>query len=145
MVQMAKARPDKVKQVLDSVRQVGVVETYAKVQERLSSATPLGYSLSGTVVEVSGGLDDLAVGERVACAGEGIASHAEFVSVPRNLCASVPDGVDLKDAAFSTVGAIALNGVRQCGDFKPGEIIARENKRINATREVAKEGTIKWL
>ncbi len=112
-VQMAKARPDKVRQVLQSVKQVGVMETYEKVKERLSALTSLGYSLAGTVVEVGGGIDELAIGDRVACAGEGIACHAEFVFVPRNLCVRIPDGVELRDAAFSTVGAIAMNGVRQ--------------------------------
>lgn len=115
MVQMAKARPDKVKQVLQSVKQVGLSETFNKVQERLGALTPLGYSLSGIVEEVGSGIDDFLPGERVACAGEGVACHAEFVSVPRNLCVHVPENVDLKDAAFATVGAIALNGVRQAG------------------------------
>ena len=115
VVQMAKARPDKVRQVLQTVKQVGLKETYNKVRERLDSLTPLGYSLAGIVEEVGAGLDEFSVGDRVACAGEGVACHAEFVSVPRNLCAAVPDDVDLKDAAFSTVGAIAMNGVRQAG------------------------------
>ncbi len=113
LIGMARARPDKVKQVLHSVRQVGLAETVSKVRERLDSLTPLGYSLAGVVVEVGAGLDDFQVGDRVACAGEGIACHAEFVCVPRNLCVPVPDEVDLKDAAFATVGAIAMNGVRQ--------------------------------
>jgi len=115
LVQMAKSRPDKVKQVIQSVKQVGLKETYNKVRERLDALTPLGYSLAGVVVEVGSGIDEFAVGDRVACAGEGIACHAEFVAVPRNLCVHVSDGVDLKDAAFATVGAIAMNGVRQVG------------------------------
>ncbi len=113
LIQKARARPDKVKQVLQSVRQVGLLETYRKVRERLDALTPLGYSLSGTVAEVGAGLDDFRVGQTVACAGEGIACHAEFVFVPRNLCVGVPESVDLKEAAFATVGAIAMQGVRQ--------------------------------
>lgn len=113
MLAKARARPDKVKQVIQSVKQVGLMETYRKVRERLEALTPLGYSLAGVVEDVGAGVDEFRVGDRVACAGEGIACHAEFVSVPRNLCAAVPDGVDLKDAAFATVGAIALQGVRQ--------------------------------
>lgn len=109
----ARARPDKVRQVVQSVQQSGLIETYHKVRERLDALTPLGYSLAGTVEAAGSGIDELQVGQRVACAGEGIAGHAEFVFVPRNLCVPVPDGVDLKDAAFSTVGAIALQGVRQ--------------------------------
>lgn len=113
LIGKAKARPDKVMQVVASVKQVGVLETYNKVRERLDSLTPLGYSLAGVVEEVGAGIDEFRVGDRVACAGEGIACHAEFVCVPRNLCVQVPDEVDLKDAAFATVGAIAMNGVRQ--------------------------------
>jgi polar amino acid transport system substrate-binding protein len=115
LLQMAKARPDKVRQVMESVRQVGLSETIHKVRERLDALTPLGYSLAGVVEQVGGGIDEFAVGDRVACAGEGIACHAEFVFVPRNLCARIPESVSFDDAAFTTVGAIALNGVRQSG------------------------------
>lgn len=115
LIAKAKARPDKVKQVLQSVRQVGLTETLNKVRERLDALTPLGYSLSGVVEAVGAGVDDLRIGDAVACAGEGIAMHAEFVAVPRNLCVKIPDGVRMQDAAFSTVGAISLNGVRQAG------------------------------
>lgn len=111
----ARARPDKVKQVIQSVRQVGLSETMQKVRERLDALTPLGYSLAGVVEEVGAGVDHIKIGDRVACAGEGIAAHAEFVSVPINLCAKIPDGSDMKDAAFATVGAIAMQGVRQAG------------------------------
>jgi predicted dehydrogenase/threonine dehydrogenase-like Zn-dependent dehydrogenase len=114
-LKMARSRPDKVAQVVQSVRQVGVLETVAKVRERLGALSPLGYSLSGVVDEVGAGLDDFRVGDRVACGGEGTACHAEFAFVPRNLCVRVPDEVDLRDAAFTTVGAIAMHGVRQAG------------------------------
>src|SRR5438477_10460548 len=102
LIAKARARPDKVKQVMQSVRQNGLRPTLEKVFERLDSLTPLGYSLAGMVVEVGSGIDEFTIGDRVACAGEGIACHAEFVSVPRNLCVHVPEGVDLKDAAFAT-------------------------------------------
>lgn len=111
----ARARPDKVRQVIQSVQQVGLSETIDKVRERLDALTPLGYSLSGTVVEVGAGIDEYAVGDLVACAGERIACHAEYVFVPRNLCVRVPPTVDLRDAAFTTVGSIAMQGVRQAG------------------------------
>lgn len=115
LIAKARARPDKVRQVIQNIRQHGLVETINKVRERLDSLTPLGYSLAGVVVEVGANVDEFAVGDRVACAGEGVACHAEYVSVPRNLCAAVPDTVELRDAAFATVGAIAMNGVRQAG------------------------------
>jgi len=74
---------------------------------------PLGYSVAGTVVKVGRKVTDLTVGLRVACAGEGFACHAEYVAVPRNLVAKVPDEVSMKDAAFTTLGAIAIHGFRR--------------------------------
>lgn len=82
----------------------------------------LGYSLSGTVVEVGKRVTDVVVGDRVACAGEGKASHAELVSVPRRLMAKVPDGLPMRQAAFTTVGAIALHAVRT-GRLQIGESV----------------------
>lgn len=75
----------------------------------------LGYSLSGTVVTIGKNVKDIAAGEKVACAGEGKACHAEFVSVPRNLIVKVPEKVSMQEAAFATVGAIALHGFRVSG------------------------------
>jgi polar amino acid transport system substrate-binding protein len=110
----ARSRPDLVRRVLDSVRREGVLTAYRKVQAKLSEPQALGYSCAGIVVGVgSGATDHFRTGDRVACAGYGHASHAEFVCVPANLAALVPDGVPLSDAAFSTLGAIALHGVRQ--------------------------------
>lgn len=113
LIQKAKARPDQVRKVIQSMHQVGIGETLKKVQERLDSLTPLGYSSAGRIVEVGDGIDNLKIGDRVVCAGEGIACHAEYNFVPKNLCALVPDNVLPQDAAFSTIGAIALNGIRQ--------------------------------
>lgn len=76
---------------------------------------PLGYSVSGQVTLVGKNIHDVVVGDRVACAGEGKACHAEFIVAPRNLLAKVPPDVDLQDAAFATVGAIALHGFRRSG------------------------------
>lgn len=75
----------------------------------------LGYSLSGVAVEVGRNVTDIVVGDRVACAGEGKACHAEFASVPRNLTSKVPGSVELRDASFTTVGAIAVHGFRRSG------------------------------
>lgn len=74
---------------------------------------PIGYSSAGIVINVGKNVTDILVGDRVSCAGEGKACHAEIVSVPRNLVAKIPQGVELKDAAFSTIGAIALHAFRQ--------------------------------
>ena len=113
LVGMARARPDQVRKVLDAVTQQGAVETYKKVMTRLDSYTPLGYSLCGVVTEVGKGAEEFQVGQLVAAAGNEYALHAEFNWIPVNLCAAVPRGVSPEHAAFSTVGAIAMHGVRR--------------------------------
>jgi len=113
MVGKARARPDQVRKVLDTVTQQGAVATYKKVMSRLDSYTPLGYSLCGVVVEVGRGAEEFRVGQIVAAAGNEYALHAEYNWIPVNLCAPVPRGVSPEHAAFSTVGAIAMQGVRR--------------------------------
>lgn len=119
----ARSRPDLVKQVIDTFRREGLVSTYQKVKSKLDQVKALGYSASGIVLEVGEGVRDLAVGDSVACAGAGYASHAEMNFVPANLCARVPDGVSLLSACYTTVGAIALQGIRQA-DVRLGETVA---------------------
>lgn len=109
----ARARPDQVRKVLDSVAQQGAVTTYKKVMNRLDSYTPLGYSLSGVVVETGRGAEQFHVGQLVAAAGNEYALHAEYNWIPVNLCVPVPAGVAAEHAAFATVGAIALQGARR--------------------------------
>lgn len=110
----ARARPDLVRRVLDTVKREGVLAAYRKVQAKLSEPQALGYSSAGTVVAVGPGSGDhFRVGDRVACCGAGVASHAETICVPVHLAARVPEGVPLEDAAFATLGAIALHGARQ--------------------------------
>src|SRR6516164_9520092 len=109
----ARARPDQLKKVIRSVQQQGLVATYQKVMNRLDSFTPLGYSLAGTIMEVGDGADQFHVGQRVACAGNQFAFHAEYTWVPINLCAAIPSNVGLDQASLTTVGAIALQGMRQ--------------------------------
>ena len=113
MVGKARARPDQVRKVMDSVSQQGAVATYKKVMNRLDSYTPLGYSLCGIVTEVGRGAEEFHAGQLVAAAGNEYALHAEYNWVPVNLCAAVPKGVSPEHAAFSTVGAIAMHGVRR--------------------------------
>ena len=116
----ARSRPDLVRQTLDKVRREGLLTTLAAVQNRLDQPMPLGYSSSGVIAAVGDGLHGFRVGDRVACAGGGHAVHAEYAVVPQNLMAHVPEGVDLEQAAFATLGAIALHGFRlaepQVGD-----------------------------
>jgi len=113
MVGKARARPDQVRKVLDTVVQQGAMATYKKVMNKLDSYTPLGYSLCGVVIEVGAGAEEFKVGQLVAAAGNEYALHAEYNWIPVNLCAAVPRGVAPEHAAFSTVGAIAMQGVRR--------------------------------
>lgn len=109
----AKERPDLVKQVREKVKRDGLVSTLRRVANRMDSPMPLGYSSSGTIIAVGDGIERHKAGSRVACAGGGYANHAEVVFVPKNLCVSIPESVDLEDAAFTTLGAIALQGIRR--------------------------------
>lgn len=112
LLSKARSRPDLVAQVMSKLKEEGPVPTYRTVMSRLESPQALGYSCAGVVEEVGAGVHGFQVGDRVACAGAGYANHAEFVSVPENLVALVPDGVDLADGAFATLGAIAIQGLR---------------------------------
>ncbi|HET8756517.1 MAG TPA: hypothetical protein VFM58_10925, partial [Solirubrobacteraceae bacterium] len=102
--------PDLVVKTLQHAREHGVRETIEAIRGAVADDTPLGYSSAGVVLD-TGGIGDFRVGQTVACAGAGRANHAEVVSVPGNLVAGVPDGVSARDAAFTTLGAIALQGV----------------------------------
>ena len=108
----ARSRPDLVKQVARKLRQEGPGPTYRAVTTRLDAPQPLGYSCAGVVESVGAGVTGFAPGDRVACAGAGYANHAEIVSIPENLVAPVPEEVPLEAAAFSTLGAIAMQGLR---------------------------------
>ncbi|MBY0402196.1 zinc-binding alcohol dehydrogenase, partial [Myxococcota bacterium] len=119
----ARSRPDLVKQVLRKLRQEGPLPTYRTVMDRLDVPQPLGYASAGIVEAVGEGVHSLAVGDRVACAGAGYANHAELIVVPENLTAHVPDGLALEKAAFATLGAIAMQGLR-VGAPSLGEVVA---------------------
>ncbi|MFC7260738.1 bi-domain-containing oxidoreductase [Streptomyces lutosisoli] len=121
MLGKARSRPDQVAKVMQSVATNGVPATYRKVMGKLDSYTPLGYSLCGVVEQVGTGIDDVKVGDLVACAGNEHALHAELNWVPKNLYAPVPDGLAPRHAAFGTVGSIAMQGVRQ-GEPQLGEV-----------------------
>jgi polar amino acid transport system substrate-binding protein len=113
LVGKALARPDLVKQVLEFAKANGARAAYQKVQSRLDAVTSLGYSCSGTVLAVGPGVTELQPGDRVACAGQGYASHSEINFVPRNLVARVPEPIALDAACLTTIGAIAIQGLRQ--------------------------------
>src|SRR5205814_3799002 len=107
----ARQRPDLVAKVLARVARDGVVATGKAVLQKLDAPIPLGYSCAGRVVAVGDGVAGFSVGDRVACAGAAVASHAEVNLVPQHLCARVPEGVPDEEAAFVTVGAVALHGL----------------------------------
>jgi predicted dehydrogenase len=121
MLGKARSRPDQVAKVMQSVATNGVAATYRKVINRLDSYTPLGYSLAGVVEQVGAGIEDVAVGDLVACAGNEHALHSELNWVPKNLYAPVPAGLAPRHAAFGTVGSIALQGVRR-GEPQLGDV-----------------------
>ena len=107
-IDKARQQPDKVRQVLDKVATDGLVPTVEAVMRKLDQPIALGYCNSGVVEEVGGGVRGFAVGDRVVSNGK----HAEMVAVPQNLCARIPDGVTDEQAAFTVLGAIALQGIR---------------------------------
>lgn len=112
-IQKARARPDLVKKVLNKAGQDGMLATARIVMNLVSAPMPLGYSCAGVVSQVGARVADIIPGQRVACAGLGYANHAEVVYVPRNLLVPIPQGVTDAEAAFVTVGAIAMHGFRQ--------------------------------
>lgn len=109
LLRKAAARPDLVRQVIAKAQRDGIVTAVEAVRGRLDRPVLLGYSAAGTVIEGEGPYQP---GQRVACSGAGYANHAEFIAVPLQLCAPLPDGVTFVEGAFATVGAIALHGLR---------------------------------
>ena len=116
----AKERPQQVKQVIDTLKSQGPVNTYRAVSKKLDAYSALGYSTSGEVIEVGQDVTEFTVGDLVACAGVGYANHAEVVAVPGSLCVHVKAPNAMREAAYNTLGAIALQAVRQA-DLKLGE------------------------
>lgn len=123
LVGKAMARPDLLKQVLAYARSNGIVAAHQKVQARLETLAALGYSCSGLVLEVGAAVTGFQPGARVACGGTGYASHSEINFVPANLAVRVPDNVSLMAASLTTIGAIAVQGVRQA-NVTFGETVA---------------------
>ena len=115
----AKSRQKEVKMVIDMIKSEGFKKTYDLVMNKLEAPSPLGYSCAGEIIAVGDGISDLKTGDRVACGGGG-AYHADVVAVNRNLCVKVPDRVPLEYAAFTTIAAIAVQGIRQA-DLRIGE------------------------
>lgn len=106
--------PTLIKKAINLIKKEGLTNALKIIQKTTNkSLIPLGYSSSGVVLEVGNNINDIAVGDRVACAGAGYANHAEIITVPRKLLAKIPENVDFSEAAFTTVGAIAMQGIRR--------------------------------
>jgi predicted dehydrogenase/threonine dehydrogenase-like Zn-dependent dehydrogenase len=124
LLQKAKMRPDLVREVLGKISRDGLAATVSAIRSRLDQPVHLGYSSAGVVIAVGEGITDINPGDRVACAGAGHAMHAEFACIPRLLLARIPSQtVSFDEAAFTTVGSVALHGVRTA-DAKLGDIVA---------------------
>ena len=102
LVQEARERPDLVRAVVEKARKEGLLNTFSAVRDKLAASTALGYSASGIVIGVGAEVTEFRIGDRVACAGVGFASHAEAISVPKNLCVQLPVEVDFESGAFET-------------------------------------------
>lgn len=108
----AASRPDLVRRAWDKAKKEGLLKTWQEAMGRLDTPTPLGYSSAGVIEQCGIAATEFSPGDRVACVGQGFASHAEFVSIPVNLACHIPDGVTDQEAAFGMLGIIALHGVR---------------------------------
>jgi predicted dehydrogenase/threonine dehydrogenase-like Zn-dependent dehydrogenase len=113
LLERALERPEQVRAALGLAAREGIGAAWQAVRGRLGARQPLGYSVSGTVLEVGAGVAGIAPGDRVACAGSQWAFHAEIVCVPRNLVVPIPETVATDQAALVALGAIALQGVRR--------------------------------
>lgn len=113
LYQRALKQPENVKRVVEMMRDQGVKRTIDRVTGKLAAGSPTGYSAAGVVIEVGNEVDGYSVGDRVACAGAGIANHAEIIDVPVNLAVKIPADLDTGIASTVTLGAIAMQGVRR--------------------------------
>jgi predicted dehydrogenase/threonine dehydrogenase-like Zn-dependent dehydrogenase len=113
LYQRALKQPDNVKRVIDMMRDQGIKRTLDRVTGKLATGSATGYSAAGVIIEIGLEVDGFSVGERVACAGAGIANHAEVIDVPVNLAVKIPEAVGTDIAATVTLGAIAMQGVRR--------------------------------
>ncbi|HEV2698630.1 MAG TPA: bi-domain-containing oxidoreductase [Terriglobales bacterium] len=124
LLQKARLRPDLMREVVSKVRRDGLFSAVTAVRSRLDQPIALGYSSAGTIVQIGERINDLQVGDRVACAGANFAVHAEFACVPRMLVARISSAdVDFDSAAFTTLGAVAIHGMRTA-EAKLGDVVA---------------------
>jgi predicted dehydrogenase/threonine dehydrogenase-like Zn-dependent dehydrogenase len=122
LIKKAFEQPVKLKRAFKMIESEGILETFEKIKKKWETGSVLGYSLTGFVLAIGNGIKDLKVGDRVACAGSGIANHAEYVAVPRNLIVKIPDHLEFQEASTVALGSIAMQGVRRA-DITFGEYV----------------------
>jgi predicted dehydrogenase/threonine dehydrogenase-like Zn-dependent dehydrogenase len=113
LIRRALDQPENVRKLLGMAKSEGITQTVAKLRGKLGEEIPIGYSLSGVALAVGEQVKDIQPGDRIAAAGAGIANHAEYVDVPRNLVVHIPDGLDFAQASTVSLGGIAMQGVRR--------------------------------
>jgi len=123
LLQKAKERPDYVRKFFILVKTKGFKWAWGVAQAKLEKDIALGYSSAGEVIAAGREVEEFRAGDRVACAGQDYASHAEVIAVPKNLCVKIPANVSEKDAAFTTIASIAMQGIRRA-NLAPGEKVA---------------------
>jgi len=120
ILEKVKKQPHLIQKAFESVKQAGFFQTIELVKDEQEKIIPLGYSTAGVVVQTGRECSKFTVGQRVSCAGAGLANHSEYVAIPENLCAMLPPELSFKEGSFTTVGSIAMQGVRQ-GKISLGE------------------------
>lgn len=123
LLQKAKERPDYVQKFFMLAKTKGIMAAWQVAKSKLESDIALGYSASGKAIEVGKGVEEFKAGDRVAVAGQNYASHAEIIFAPNNLCVKIPENVRDEEAAFVTLGAIAMQGIRRA-KLSSGEKVA---------------------
>jgi predicted dehydrogenase/threonine dehydrogenase-like Zn-dependent dehydrogenase len=115
LITLALKNPELRKMGINMIKSQGLSRTIELAKTKLSGPIPLGYSSAGIVVAVGENVSGISVGDRVACGGVGYATHSEYVFIPKNLVTKVPSNISLEEATFTTIGTIALHGIRRSG------------------------------
>lgn len=116
----AMEKPQNIIKVFDLIKEKGIKDTILRIRSKVDIKSPVGYSAAGIVLETGKNITGFKLGDRVACAGAGIANHAEFIAVPQNLTVKVPENISLREASTVALGAIAMQGIRRA-DLRIGE------------------------
>ena len=101
MWKKALQQPEKLFSTLKLAKTVGIQRTWSLIEEKRDAVLPTGYSAAGIVERVGANITNFSSGDRVACAGNQYAYHAEFIRVPGNLCVLVPDEVSFEEGDTS--------------------------------------------